>query len=186
VIWHLALHCTQQDVHRDRRRQKASKIVISKILLALVRTYNAGLSFALLLFLLLRSQSLLKILHYCPISPCIQHCICIAALLGKYYIIIQFSPCIQKYFELWPILTRFGLRAMLSEIFRVSTNFDRIWITRAAMHSEIFRVSTNFDHIWITRALVSERACCSGRTKRHARAVVRQVRTCFALTCECG
>jgi hypothetical protein len=38
---------------------------------ALVRTYNAGLSFALLFFLL-GSQSLLKILHYCPISSCIQ------------------------------------------------------------------------------------------------------------------
>jgi hypothetical protein len=44
---------------------------------ALVRTYNAGLSFALLLllfffFFFLGSQSLLKILHYWPISPCIQ------------------------------------------------------------------------------------------------------------------
>jgi hypothetical protein len=35
----------------------------------LVRTYNAGLSFTLLI---LGSESLLKILHYCPISPCIQ------------------------------------------------------------------------------------------------------------------
>jgi hypothetical protein len=41
---------------------------------ALVRTYNAGLSFALLFFLLLLgSQTLLKVLHYCPISPCFQH-----------------------------------------------------------------------------------------------------------------
>jgi hypothetical protein len=54
---------------------------------ALVRTYNAGLSFALLLFLLfLGSQSLLKILHYCPISPCIQQPCrqpCPAALAGS-------------------------------------------------------------------------------------------------------
>jgi hypothetical protein len=38
---------------------------------ALVRTYNAGLSFALFFFFL-GSESLLKILHYCPISSCIQ------------------------------------------------------------------------------------------------------------------
>jgi hypothetical protein len=97
----------------------------------LVRTYNAGLSFALLFFLFLGSQTLLKILHYCPISPCIQHCI--AALLGKYYIIIQFlhtfrnissfdqfrpdldyARCMQKYFEFRPISTGFGLRGSLA------------------------------------------------------------------------
>jgi hypothetical protein len=40
------------------------------------------------------------------------------------------SPYIQKYFEIRPISTGFGLRAMHAEIFRVSTNFDRICITR--------------------------------------------------------
>jgi hypothetical protein len=56
---------------------------------ALVRTYNAGLSFALLLLLLfLGSQSLLKILHFCPISPCIQQP-CSAALLGS----LARQPC---------------------------------------------------------------------------------------------
>jgi hypothetical protein len=94
---------------------------------ALVHTYNAGLTFPLLLFFLLGSQTLLKIQHYCPISPCIQHCI--AALLGKYYIITLLY--IQKYFEFRLISTGFGLRAMHSEIFRVSTNFDQIWITCA-------------------------------------------------------
>jgi hypothetical protein len=61
------------------------------------------------------------------------HCIalhCIAALLGKYYIIMYYVLLyIQKYFEFRLISTEFGLRAMHSEIFRVSTNFDQIWIT---------------------------------------------------------
>jgi hypothetical protein len=60
---------------------------------ALVRTYNAGLSFALLLFLFLGSQSLLKILHYCPISPCIQ------------------QPCRQPCPAVRPISTRFDALA---------------------------------------------------------------------------
>jgi hypothetical protein len=46
---------------------------VSNFLPALVRMYNAGLSFALLFFFFLGSQTLLKILHYCPISPCFQH-----------------------------------------------------------------------------------------------------------------
>jgi hypothetical protein len=36
-------------------------------------TCNAGLSFALLLLLVvLVADTLIKILHYCPISPCFQ------------------------------------------------------------------------------------------------------------------
>jgi hypothetical protein len=56
---------------------RAAVLTGLNLLPALVRTYNAGLSFALLLFFfflfMLGSQTLLKILHYCPISPCFQH-----------------------------------------------------------------------------------------------------------------
>jgi hypothetical protein len=92
---------------------------------ALVLTYNAGLSFALLFFLLflLGSQTLLKILHCCPISPCIQHCIAFHCSLA------------------WQILHYYVLCIIIhSEIFRVSTDFDRIWITRDA-----FRNISSFD-----------------------------------------
>jgi hypothetical protein len=34
---------------------------------------DAGLGFALFLFLFLRTNYSIKILHYCPISPCFQH-----------------------------------------------------------------------------------------------------------------
>jgi hypothetical protein len=62
---------------------------VVQFLPALVRTYNAGLSFALLLLLLfLGSQSLLKILHFCPISPCIQQP-CTAGLPGS----LARQPC---------------------------------------------------------------------------------------------
>jgi hypothetical protein len=61
----------------------ASEALRVYFLPALVRTYNASLSFALLLlFLFLGSQSLLKILHFCPISPCIQQP-CTAGLPGS-------------------------------------------------------------------------------------------------------
>jgi hypothetical protein len=60
---------------------------------ALVRTYNAGLSFALLilfLFFWLGSQTLLKILHYCPILPCtFARQPCLAALPGS----LARQPC---------------------------------------------------------------------------------------------
>jgi hypothetical protein len=46
---------------------------------------------------------------------------------------LDYVRCIRKYFEFRPISTGFGLRAMHSEIFRVLTNVDRIWITRALL-----------------------------------------------------
>jgi hypothetical protein len=56
-----------------------------RFLPALVRTYNAGLSFALLfLFLFLLVQTLLRILHFCSISAyCIAPLHAPAALPGS-------------------------------------------------------------------------------------------------------
>jgi hypothetical protein len=64
---------------------------------ALVRTYNAGLSFALLilfLFFWLGSQTLLKILHYCPILPCtFARQPCLVALPGS----LARQPCLVAF-----------------------------------------------------------------------------------------
>jgi hypothetical protein len=66
----------------------AKLIVLDINFLVRVRTYNAGLSFALFFFFL-GSASLLKILHYCPISPSIQQP-CPAALPGS----LARQPCL--------------------------------------------------------------------------------------------
>jgi hypothetical protein len=78
-----------KDIYIQYPIQKSRKRIFSyPFLPALVRMYNAGLSFALFLFL--GSQSLLKILHYCPISPCIQQP-CPAALHSR--LARQFDKC---------------------------------------------------------------------------------------------